>query len=77
MNKLVFCRIGSLETPLGLLEERMSVFCRIGSLEMIEAEYLASDRVFCRIGSLEMPTARAGPWRFCFLPHRQLRKMDF
>ena len=52
-DKLVNCRIGSLETMLTITANYIDVNCRIGSLEK-ELRFLARQAdVNCRIGSLE------------------------
>ena len=72
-NKLVFCRIGSLENDFCDEGGHAEVFCRIGSLEKLVLQLAGEQGVFCRIGSLEniARAVRLNPK--CFLPHRQLR----
>ena len=48
------CRIGSLESPVGVSLQGRFDHCRIGSLESQMEEDMKKLRDHCRIGSLEM-----------------------
>ena len=53
-HKIVYCRVGSLETLETARINKFLVYCRVGSLENYTDLNEQGQNVYCRVGSLEI-----------------------